>query len=44
MFTQILLAVKHLHNRKIIHRDLKAENIYIRENGDLIVGDLGHSL
>jgi NIMA (never in mitosis gene a)-related kinase len=24
MFTQICLAIKHIHDRKILHRDLKS--------------------
>ena len=27
-FTQMCLAIKHIHDRKIIHRDLKAQNIF----------------
>ena len=28
-FTQICLAIKHIHDRKIIHRDLKCQNIFM---------------
>lgn len=28
-FTQICLAIKHVHDRKIIHRDLKGQNIFL---------------
>lgn len=29
IFTQICLALKHIHDRKILHRDLKSQNIFI---------------
>lgn len=28
-FTQICLAIKHVHDRKILHRDLKSQNIFL---------------
>ena len=28
-FTQMLLAVKHIHDRRILHRDLKSGNIFL---------------
>lgn len=29
IFTQICLAMKHCHDRKIMHRDLKTQNIFM---------------
>ena len=34
------LAIKHTHDNKIVHRDLKTENIFIHE-GNLKLGDFG---
>ena len=28
-FTQICLAIKHIHDRKILHRDIKSQNIFL---------------
>lgn len=30
-FVQMCLAIKHIHDRKIIHRDLKAQNIFLEK-------------
>lgn len=40
-FTQICLAIKHVHDRKILHRDIKGQNIFISQNNSLKLGDFG---
>ncbi|CAK9096126.1 unnamed protein product [Durusdinium trenchii] len=42
-FTQIALALKHIHDRHILHRDLKTQNIFLAGPGDgmVKVGDFG---
>ena len=40
---QIIDAVMKLHERDIIHRDLKLENILVDENGYLVIIDYGVS-
>ena len=43
IFTQICLALKFCHDSKIIHRDVKPDNIFITKNGDVKLGDFGIS-
>lgn len=43
LFTQICLAVKHIHDRKILHRDIKDENIFLHNNNFAKLGDFGIS-
>ncbi len=38
---QLLSGVKHLHEHKIIHRDLKLGNLFLNENMELKIGDFG---
>ena len=41
VFTQICLAVKYIHDRKVLHRDIKPENILVCANGIVKLGDFG---
>lgn len=40
-FTQICLGMKHIHDRKIIHRDLKGQNVFLTTKGIVQIGDFG---
>jgi len=40
-FVQICLAIKHVHDRKILHRDLKSQNVFLTKKGIVKVGDFG---
>ena len=40
-FTQICLALYHVHSHKVIHRDIKAQNIFLTKNGIIKLGDFG---
>ena len=40
-FTQMTLGMKHIHDRKVIHRDLKGGNIFLTKKGIVKIGDFG---
>ena len=39
-FTQVCLAIKHIRDSKILHRDIKSQNIFLK-NGQIKLGDFG---
>ena len=42
-FTQLLLGLKHVHDRKVLHRDLKTQNVFMTSDGRCKLGDFGVS-
>ena len=38
---QSALGLHHIHSLKILHRDIKAENIFLDKDGNAKIGDLG---
>ena len=40
---QLMNAVKHMHQHGFLHRDIKLENVFLDENDDAVLGDLGMS-
>lgn len=42
-FVQLCLALEYIHRRKILHRDLKSQNIFLSRNNTLKLGDFGIS-
>eukprot|EP00928_Gymnodinium_smaydae_P035865 TRINITY_DN2515_c0_g1_i1.p1 TRINITY_DN2515_c0_g1~~TRINITY_DN2515_c0_g1_i1.p1 ORF type:complete len:1032 (-),score=281.11 TRINITY_DN2515_c0_g1_i1:56-2791(-) len=39
--TQASMALKYLHDKKVLHRDLKPSNLFLTATGDLRMGDFG---
>ena len=40
-FLQMLIGLAYIHSKKILHRDLKAMNIFLSKNNECKIGDLG---
>mgnify|MGYP001103584123 CR=1 FL=1 len=41
-FVQMTLALKHIHDRKILHRDIKSQNVFLMAKNSIVkLGDFG---
>ena len=41
-FVQLCLAMKHVHDRKVLHRDIKSQNVFLTQNRRVVkLGDFG---
>ncbi|NXO61815.1 NEK3 kinase, partial [Phainopepla nitens] len=40
-FVQMCLAVKHIHDKRVLHRDIKSKNIFLTQSGKVKLGDFG---
>lgn len=43
MFRQIVSAIKYCHERQVVHRDLKAENLLLDSDMNIKIADFGFS-
>lgn len=43
LIAQLLLCVAHIRRYDIAHRDIKADNVFILEDGNFLLGDFGHA-
>ncbi|XP_008288587.1 serine/threonine-protein kinase Nek3 [Stegastes partitus] len=40
-FAQMCAGAKHIHDKRVLHRDLKSKNIFLADNGTIKLGDFG---
>ena len=39
---QMMYALKHIHSNKLVHRDIKPDNIFVnKDSNKLLIGDFG---
>mmetsp|Transcript_33207 Transcript_33207/g.32623 ORF Transcript_33207/g.32623 Transcript_33207/m.32623 type:complete len:123 (+) Transcript_33207:655-1023(+) len=39
--SQVILGVQLMHSKRILHRDLKSQNLFLTKDGVLKIGDFG---
>nr|XP_054598605.1 serine/threonine-protein kinase Nek3 isoform X1 [Nothobranchius furzeri] len=40
-FAQMCAGAKHIHDKRVLHRDLKSKNIFLADGGSIKLGDFG---
>ncbi|NWU42291.1 NEK3 kinase, partial [Hylia prasina] len=40
-FVQMCLAVKYIHEKRVLHRDIKSKNVFLTQSGKVKLGDFG---
>ncbi|XP_062432616.1 serine/threonine-protein kinase Nek3 isoform X3 [Rhea pennata] len=40
-FVQMCLGMKHIHDKRVLHRDIKSKNVFLTQNGKVKLGDFG---
>ncbi|KAM4700980.1 serine/threonine-protein kinase Nek3-like isoform 2-T2 [Discoglossus pictus] len=40
-FVQMCLGVQHIHEKRVLHRDIKSKNIFLTQTGKIKLGDFG---